>query len=106
MGLEVWGGVECSVVRIGGSYRDQIHRSGHDVRRDEARIASLGLRAVRFPVLWERIAPSSLAGADWSWTDDALGAYRAHGVRPIVGLVHHGSGPLHTSLLDPSFATG
>jgi dTDP-4-dehydrorhamnose reductase len=28
------------------------------------------------------------------------------GIRPIVGLVHHGSGPPHTSLLDPEFATG
>jgi dTDP-4-dehydrorhamnose reductase len=27
-------------------------------------------------------------------------------MRPIVGLVHHGSGPRHTSLLDPSFAEG
>jgi dTDP-4-dehydrorhamnose reductase len=25
------------------------------------------------------------------------------GVRPIVGLVHHGSGPRHTSLVDPAF---
>jgi dTDP-4-dehydrorhamnose reductase len=27
-------------------------------------------------------------------------------MRPIVGLVHHGSGPAHTSLLDPGFAEG
>jgi hypothetical protein len=25
---------------------------------------------------------------------------------PIAGLVHHGSGPRHTSLVDPAFATG
>src|SRR5205085_7915669 len=28
------------------------------------------------------------------------------GIRPIVGLVHHGSGPPHTSLTDPAFADG
>lgn len=27
-------------------------------------------------------------------------------MRPIVGLVHHGSGPRHTSVLDPGFAEG
>src|ERR1700712_4865383 len=28
---------------------------------------------------------------------------RELGVKPIVGLVHHGSGPRHTSLVDPAF---
>jgi dTDP-4-dehydrorhamnose reductase len=31
---------------------------------------------------------------------------RDAGVRPVVGLVHHGSGPRHTSLVDPGFARG
>jgi dTDP-4-dehydrorhamnose reductase len=31
---------------------------------------------------------------------------RELGVAPIIGLVHHGSGPRHTSLLDPRFADG
>src|SRR6185369_7451583 len=29
-----------------------------------------------------------------------------YGIRPIAGLVHHGSGPAYTSLLDPGFAPG
>ena len=29
---------------------------------------------------------------------------QARGITPIVGLVHHGSGPMHTSLTDPRFA--
>ena len=28
---------------------------------------------------------------------------RAFGVRPIAGLLHHGSGPGYTSLVDPNF---
>src|SRR5205814_33206 len=32
-----------------------------------------------------------------------LGTSLELGIRPIVGLVHHGSGPRHTSLLDPRF---
>jgi dTDP-4-dehydrorhamnose reductase len=47
-------------------------------------------------VLWER-APQ------WEWADERLGRLRELGIRPIVGLVHHGSGPPRTSLLDPEF---
>src|SRR4051794_11008802 len=104
---EVWGGVECSVVRVGDTYRESMRRSGHAHREDDIeRIVSLGIRAVRFPLLWELTAPASIADADWSWADARLAAFRAHGIRPIVGLVHHGSGPQNTNLLDPRFAEG
>ena len=61
------------------------------------------MRTVRYPVLWERVAPHGLAEADWSWPDARLGRLRELGIRPVVGLVHHGSGPLSTDLLDPGF---
>lgn len=35
--------------------------------------------------------------------DERLERLRELGIRPIVGLVHHGSGPRHTSLIDPEF---
>ena len=39
------------------------------------------------------------------WPDRApAGVARSSASTPIVGLVHHGSGPRHTSLLDPRFA--
>jgi dTDP-4-dehydrorhamnose reductase len=92
--LEMWGGAECSVVRVGDVWHDNVRRSGHHDRLDDLdRFAALGLRAFRQPVLWERVAPDGLARADWSWTDARL-----------VGLLHHGSGPRTTSLLDPEFA--
>ncbi len=100
--LEIWGGVECSVVRVGDVYRDNVRRSGHHDRKDDLdRFAALGLRAFRQPVLWERVAPDGLSRADWSWTDERLGRLRELGIRPIVGLLHHGSGPASTHLLDP-----
>ena len=103
--LALWGGVECTVNRVGGRFFDQVERTGHGCRDDDLdRIAALGLRTLRYPVLWERVAPRGLDGADWSWTDARLGRLRALGVRPVVGLVHHGSGPRGTSLLDPGFA--
>ena len=49
------------------------------------------------------MAPAGLGAADWSWPDERLGRLRELGIRPIVGLVHHGSGPRDTSLLDPRF---
>jgi dTDP-4-dehydrorhamnose reductase len=99
--------MECTVNRVGDEYVDQTVCSGHHERlSDLDRIAGLGVRAVRYPVLWERVAPDSLERADWGWVDERLGRLRALGVRPIAGLVHHGSGPRHTSLVDPAFPAG
>ncbi len=104
-GIALWGGVECTVNRIGDRYFHQLDRNGHALRLDDLdRFASLGIRALRYPVLWERIAPDGLASADWSWTDQRLPELRSLGIEPIVGLVHHGSGPRQTHLLDPAFA--
>lgn len=103
--LELWGGVECTVNRVGDRYFDQLERSGHATRAsDLARFAGLGIRVLRYPVLWERTAPDGLDRADWSWADARLQEIDALGMRAIAGLVHHGSGPRHTSLLDPAFA--
>ena len=104
---ELWGGIECTVNRVGDVWFDQIARSGHADRLDDLdRIAGLGIRTLRYPLLWERVAPDGLERADWRWSDERLGRLRELGVRPIVGLVHHGSGPAGTDLLDPGFAAG
>jgi dTDP-4-dehydrorhamnose reductase len=88
-------------------YTDQLQCSGHAQRLDDLdRIAALGIRTVRYPILWERTAPNGIDRADWRWADERLDRLRQLGIRPIVGLVHHGSGPRHTSLLDPTFAEG
>jgi dTDP-4-dehydrorhamnose reductase len=103
-GLELWGGVECTVNRVGERYFDQLERGGHAVRASDLdAFAALGVRALRYPVLWERTAPEGIERADWSWSDERLNRLRALHVRPIVGLTHHGSGPRHTSLADPTF---
>jgi beta-glucosidase/6-phospho-beta-glucosidase/beta-galactosidase len=105
--LELWAGAECSVVRVGDRVVDQVRRTGHEARLDDLdRLAVLGVRAFRQPVLWERTAPGALADADWRWADVRLRRLRELGGRPIVRLVHHGGGPEHTSLLESSFARG
>jgi len=45
------------------------------------------------PSAMGRIAPDGLEQANWSWADERLGRLRELGIRPIVGLLHHGSGP-------------
>ncbi|HEX8476034.1 MAG TPA: family 1 glycosylhydrolase [Pyrinomonadaceae bacterium] len=102
--VELWGGVECTVNRVGDQYFDQLERNGHDRRIGDLDLfAALGVRALRYPVLWERTAPDGLENADWSWPDERLRRLRELDIRPIVGLVHHGSGPRTTSLVDSSF---
>ncbi|MGZ8259119.1 MAG: family 1 glycosylhydrolase [Caldimonas sp.] len=103
----MWGGVECTVNRVHEAYFTQLERSGHCTRDDDLeRFAALGIEALRYPVLWERTAPDGLANADWSWPTRRLEELRRLGIAPIVGLVHHGSGPRHTGLLDEGFAPG
>jgi dTDP-4-dehydrorhamnose reductase len=96
--------MECTVNRVGDAYSDQLLRNGHHERLSDLElIASLGVTAVRYPVIWERVARDGLEAADWHWTDERLTRLRELGVRPIAGLVHHGSGPPDTNLLDPHF---
>ena len=105
--LELWAGVECTVNRVGDQYFDQLEQNGHATRLDDLNLfAELGVSAMRYPILWERTAPNGPKQADWSWADERLGRMQKLGIRPIVGLVHHGSGPRHTSLIDPAFAPG
>jgi dTDP-4-dehydrorhamnose reductase len=96
--------MECTLNRVGDEYFDQLELSGHHARPgDLERFSELGVSAFRYPVLWETVAPDGLDGARWERADRGLERLRSLGIRPIVGLVHHGSGPPSTSLLDPSF---
>src|SRR4051812_26233397 len=101
-GLELWGGVEPTHNRVGDGYFSQMERSGHWTRlSDLDRCAALGIRTLRYPVLWEHVMPEEGQAAQWQWPDQRLGRLRELGITPIAGLVHHGSGPRHTHLLDP-----
>jgi dTDP-4-dehydrorhamnose reductase len=102
--LELWGGVECSVVRLGDAFRSQLVETGHWSRlADIDAIAELGIKAVRYPILWETVAPESPNELDFSWHDERLERLQKHGIRVIAGLLHHGSGPRYTELLNADF---
>src|SRR3954463_10357963 len=80
---ELWAGIECTVNRVRDRYSDQLVKNGHDRREGDLELfAELGVRALRYPVLWERIAPDGLASASWDWSDRRLARLRELGVRP------------------------
>ncbi|WP_027483795.1 family 1 glycosylhydrolase [Deinococcus pimensis] len=102
--LELWIGVECTLNRVRDTWLDQLRVCGHDRRHEDlAMLATLGARRIRYPVLWEHVAPDAPDRHDWTWTDERLGTLRDLNVQPIATLLHHGSGPRYTDLLDPLF---
>ncbi|HEX8100892.1 MAG TPA: family 1 glycosylhydrolase, partial [Actinomycetota bacterium] len=101
---ELWAGPECTHNRVGARSFDQLERTGHADRLSDLHlIADLGVRTVRYPVLWERVVSSLSDEPDWSWADQRLKILRELEVAPVVGLLHHGNGPSGTNLLDPRF---
>jgi len=105
--LEIWGGIECTVNRVQNDYFDQLDYAGHYERQlDIELFADLGIKKIRYPVLWEKHEPVPEANIDWSITEDSLNRLREFGIEPIAGLVHHGSGPGFAPIDSENFATG
>jgi len=100
---ELWTGPECTFNRVEDRFADQIARNGFAHRLDDIdRLTGLGVRAVRLPLLWERHVARLGDKPDWSWARARLARLREQGIRVIGGLMHHGSGPRGTDLLDPA----
>src|SRR3954454_10539486 len=106
--IEIWGGIECSLNRVEDRYMDQLELSGHYKRGsdDIKRFADLGIKALRYPILWEKHAREKDTNIDWSFSNKRLKELNEAGITPIAGLVHHGSGPAYTNFFDDSFALG
>ncbi|HSB92204.1 MAG TPA: family 1 glycosylhydrolase, partial [Flavitalea sp.] len=101
---EVWGGIECSINRVGHEYFDQFQLSGFYNRKELLqRVADLGVTSLRFPILWEKHVVAPGAPIDWTFASESLSYLESRKITPIAGLVHHGSGPSFTSLEDPQF---
>jgi dTDP-4-dehydrorhamnose reductase len=105
---EFWGGIECTFNRVNDKFFDQLDFTGHYHRAEEdvERIASLGIQKLRYPLLWEYHQPEIDSRIDWRWATRQLTMLKENNITPIAGLVHHGSGPAFTNLLDNGFATG
>ena len=104
---ELWGGIECTINRINDTFLDQLEYANHYKRENDlSLIAGLGIKTLRYPILWERHQPTPGTEIDWSRTEKQLAILTGNGINPIAGLVHHGSGPAYTTLLDENFADG
>lgn len=102
---EIWGGLECTINRIGDTFRDQLTYAQYYQRKNIIElIASLGIKKLRFPILWEaHQQSSSQQKIDWSRTKSEIEKLISYGITPIAGLLHHGSGPRFTNVLDKDF---
>ena len=100
--LDVWAGFECSYTRVRDEYIDQLDLARiYDRPEIIDHIAALGVTAARVPVLWERYV--ALGSRAWDWADTVLSRLRDRGITPIVGLMHHGSGPPGTRIDENEF---
>ena len=101
---EIWGGIECTINRVGDDYYDQLAFSGHYYRAGHLeQITDLGFKKMRYPLLWEKHEPEENMKTDWTWAGSQLDILRKKNIDVIAGLVHHGSGPAYTDLLDEQF---
>ena len=102
-GLEIWGGVESSHLRVGDRVVDQLRGTGHASRLgDLDRLADLGVTAVRYPVLWGW--GTNGQETNWGWSDARVWGLLDRGIRPVVGLLHHGFGPTGINPFAPDYA--
>ena len=101
----MWAGLECTINRTKDKFRDQLLYTGHYTRKEDiSTFAKLNIHALRYPVLWEHHEKRKGEKIDWTWARTQLACIAEHNITPIVGLLHHGSGPAFTNLLDLKFS--
>jgi dTDP-4-dehydrorhamnose reductase len=102
--LQIWGGLECTLNRVGNSFFDQLEKNGHYTRRSDLDLfKELNISKIRYPCLWEKISPTRIDKFNWDWLDERLVDLKNLNIDIIAGFLHHGSGPHYTNLLDPEF---
>lgn len=103
---ELWGGIECTINRTGDSYSDQLsYTPFYKHSTDHIRLfAESGIKAIRFPVLWEYHQPCIDSVIDLDAISNDLNVIRQVGMEPVIGFVHHGSGPAYADFTTEKFA--
>lgn len=100
----LWGGIECTINRVQDRFFDQLAYNGHYYRPGDIDIlAETGIKKIRYPILWEKHQPQKHGAIKWEWINNRLQQLEHKGIDVIAGLVHHGSGPVYTNLLDDDF---
>lgn len=105
--MEIWGGIECTINRVGDNYFNQLDFQGHYDRQGDLKLlADLGIKKIRYPILWEKHQRMPNQQPEWTEIEGNLNYLRERGVDVIAGLVHHGSGPAYARIDGDSFAEG
>lgn len=105
--MEIWGGIECTINRVGDDYFDQLAFQNHYKRPEDIELLiGLGIKKMRYPILWEKHGEHLQQSVYWETIANNLNKLRAAGVEVIAGLVHHGSGPLSVDMRHKSFVDG
>lgn len=101
---ELWGGIECTINRVQDDFFDQLESAGHYQRTGDLELlADTGIKKIRYPILWEKHQLQKDSIIDWSWISGQLQQLQSRKIDVIAGLVHHGSGPAFTNMLDECF---
>ena len=101
--MEVWGGIECSVNRIDESYLDQFtYQNLYDRPELLDEIINLGIKTLRFPILWEKNWTDENEPPTWL-VQEHLALLKRNDIHVIAGLVHHGSGPRYAEIQHDCF---
>ncbi|MES2458798.1 MAG: dTDP-4-dehydrorhamnose reductase [Bacteroidota bacterium] len=105
--MEIWGGIECTINRVKNQYFDQLDYQGHYKRKGDLKlVCDLGIKKIRYPVLWEKHQPEEDSIINWAATASSLDYLKERNVEVIAGLVHHGCGPAFVEVMEDSFAEG
>lgn len=99
--MEMWAGFECTLNRVGDRFQDQLLPSERAMRSACLEsLPALGVTAFRYRIAWDDVA------TPWEAVTEDIASLTSHNIKPIIGLLHHGSGPRATSLIDDNFVEG
>jgi dTDP-4-dehydrorhamnose reductase len=99
--MEMWAGFECTLNRVGDRFQDQLLPTERAMRSACLKsLPALGVTAFRYRIAWDDVA------TPWEAVTEDIASLTSQNIKPIIGLLHHGSGPRDTSLIDDNFVAG
>jgi dTDP-4-dehydrorhamnose reductase len=103
--MKMWAGLECTLNRVQDKWINQEDKNGHGKRfkEDFKLFSNLGVEKIRYPCLWELVAPDEPNVFNWKMLDERLKEIKTSNFSIIATFLHHGSGPAYTNLVDDNF---
>lgn len=99
--MEMWAGFECTLNRVGDRFQDQLLPTERKKRTHCLEsLPALGVTAFRYRIAWDDVS------TPWDTVAQDIALLTSHNIKPIIGLLHHGSGPADTSLISDNFIDG